>query len=118
MIDISDGLLADLGHILDLSRAGARLYLERLPLSDCYREKQPLFSQDPYTFPVSGGEDYELLFTTPPHKFAEVQSVMGETGTRCTAIGEITAAKGVSLLNADGAEYTPGDRGYNHFPGR
>lgn len=118
MIDISDGLLADLGHILDLSGVGARLFLERLPLSEDYLAMQKLVGGDIFSLPLSGGEDYELLFTTPPHKVSAVKSAMMEIGTRCAVIGEITAAKGVSLLTVGGDEFIPMGRGYNHFPGK
>jgi thiamine-monophosphate kinase len=116
MIDVSDGLLADLGHILDLSGVGARLFPERLPLSDDYIAQQGLVGGDFYALPLSGGEDYELLFTTSPDKIASVQSVMTEIGTRCTVIGEITAASGISIITATGEEYLQEHQGYNHFP--
>lgn len=115
MIDISDGLLADLGHILDLSGAGASLFPERLPLSEEYLARQGLVGGDIYSLPLSGGEDYELLFTTPPDKITAVQSAMMEVGTRCTVIGEITAVPGITLLTATGTEYSPEHHGYNHF---
>jgi thiamine-monophosphate kinase len=115
MIDISDGLLADLGHILDLSGVGARLFLDRLPLSADYLERYSATSEDIYYLPLSGGEDYELLFTTPPGKIAAAQVLLMEIGSGCAVIGEITAAAGLSLLTASGTEYTPAERGYNHF---
>lgn len=115
MIDISDGLLADLGHILDHSGTGARLYLEKLPISGEYREKQPLSKEEFFLFPLSGGEDYELLFTTPPDKAPALQSIFAETGTTATVIGEITPHAGLSVLTPSGIEYTPKYRGFNHF---
>jgi thiamine-monophosphate kinase len=115
MIDISDGFLADLGHILDLSGGGARLFLDRLPLSADYLERYSVTSEDIYSLPLSGGEDYELLFTTPPGKIVIAQAVLMESGSGCAVIGEITAAAGLSLLTASGTEYTPAERGYNHF---
>jgi thiamine-monophosphate kinase len=115
MIDISDGLLADLGHILDLSGGGARLFLDKLPLSADYLERYSAASEDIYSLPLSGGEDYELLFTAPAGKIATLQAVLMESGSGCAVIGEITAAAGLSLLTASGTEYTPAARGYNHF---
>jgi thiamine-monophosphate kinase len=115
MIDISDGLLSDLGHILELSGVGARLNLENLPLSDDYREKRSLFLDDPLLLPLSGGEDYELLFTSPPGKKTAVQSALNETGTRFAVIGEITACCGLSMFTASGSEYHVGNKGYDHF---
>ncbi len=115
MIDVSDGLLADLGHILDLSGTGGRLYLEKLPISGEYREKQPLSGEEFFSFPLSGGEDYELLFTAPPDKVPALQSIFAETGTAATVIGEITPHPGLSVLTPAGIEYSPKHKGYNHF---
>jgi thiamine-monophosphate kinase len=115
MIDISDGLLADLGHILDLSGGGARLFLDKLPLSSDYIGRHSVIREDIYSLPLSGGEDYELLFTTPPGKIATAQAILLGSGTGCSVIGEITATAGLSLLTASGLEYTPEERGYNHF---
>jgi thiamine-monophosphate kinase len=117
MIDVSDGLLADLGHIIDLSHVGARLYLEQLPLSVCYREKRSSVAEDdPYLLPLSGGEDYELLFTAHPDTAHMVDAVMAETGTRITTIGEITDSGRLSVLTSRGTEYPVVRKGYNHFP--
>ena len=116
MIDISDGLLADLGHILDLSGVGAHLMLAKLPISEEYRDKTATFASDIYTLALSGGEDYELLFTVPPAKVPLLHTITGETGTAITGIGEITSAAGIRIIAPDGTEYTPECRGYNHFP--
>jgi thiamine-monophosphate kinase len=115
MIDISDGLLADLGHILDHSGTGARLYLDKLPISGEYREKQSLFNEEFFLFPLSGGEDYELLFTVPPGKVPILQSIFAETGAATTVIGEITPKSGLSVITSSGIEYVPKRKGYNHF---
>jgi thiamine-monophosphate kinase len=115
MIDISDGLLADLGHILNHSGTGGRLYLEKLPISGEYREKQPISREEFFLFPLSGGEDYELLFTTPPDKVPALHSIFAETGTTATVIGEITPHAGLSVLTPSGIEYTPKHSGFNHF---
>jgi len=115
MIDISDGLLADLGHILELSGVGARINLDKLPLSGYYRENQPRFIADAFLLPLSGGEDYELLFTVHPGKLSAIQSSLKETGTLATIIGEITASGGISIYTATGDEYFPEQMGYNHF---
>jgi len=115
MIDISDGLLADLGHILDQSGTGGRLYLEKLPISGEYRAKQPLSGEEFFSFPLSGGEDYELLFTAPPGKVTALQSLFAETGTTATIIGEITPRPGLLVLTPAGIEYSPKHKGYNHF---
>ncbi|HLO26379.1 MAG TPA: thiamine-phosphate kinase [Geobacteraceae bacterium] len=115
MIDVSDGLLADLGHILDLSGAGARVDLAKVPLSASFLEQRPLLTEDPFLLPLSGGEDYELLFTASPAKMAAALDLLDRLGTRITAIGEITAAGGVQVLAEDGSEYQVAVSGYNHF---
>ena len=115
MIDISDGLLADLGHILKLSGAGARLYLEKLPISEEYREKQPLFKEEFFSLPLSGGEDYELLFTIPAGKISALQSMFAEPGIAATVIGEITPHDGISVLTSSGNEFSPRQTGFSHF---
>jgi thiamine-monophosphate kinase len=115
MIDVSDGLLADLSHILGQSGVGARLELDRVPLSGHFQGKCPSLAGDPYVFPLSGGEDYELLFTAPPAKLGDVRTILAETGTQVSVIGEITDSGRLSVTRADGSEYPTTHRGYNHF---
>jgi thiamine-monophosphate kinase len=115
MIDISDGLLADLGHILELSRVGARICLGRLPLSDDFLAKRDLAGEDLFSLPLGGGEDYELLFASSPENTSAIQTAMAETGTACTTIGEITSLPGLSIVAENGEEYLPEKQGYNHF---
>jgi thiamine-monophosphate kinase len=114
MIDVSDGLLADLGHILDLSGVGARVELARLPLSAAFTARKAELGEDPLLLPLAGGEDYELLFTAPPDRMDAVRAALAPTGTRASVIGEITAA-GVRVVAGDGSDYTVAARGYNHF---
>lgn len=115
MIDISDGLIADLGHILELSGTGARVDAGALPLSDYYLELAGQYSPEPYSFALEGGEDYELLFTLPPERFAEAAKIAGETCTIITAIGEIVADHGVSVALPGGGLYSRSKGGYDHF---
>ena len=112
MIDVSDGVLADLTHICELSRAGAKLHLAGLPLSDEYRES---CGADPFALALSGGEDYELLFCTPKGRAAEVEALFAGIGLNVSRIGEITGGDGVELIGPDGAVYQPGLRGFDHF---
>ncbi len=116
MIDVSDGLLADLGHILEQSGAGARLQLAQLPLSPSFRRTASAFTHDPFIFPLAGGEDYELLFTVPPAREAAVNEVLRGSGLRVSVIGEITRDSGLTVLDANGRSYPVTARGYNHFP--
>jgi thiamine-monophosphate kinase len=115
MIDVSDGLLADLGHILALSGVGARVELAKVPLSESFPVQRPPFAEDPFLFPLSGGEDYELLFTVPPAKRAAVGALLHRLGTRVSVIGEITADHGMKVVAEDGSDYPITAQGYNHF---
>jgi thiamine-monophosphate kinase len=112
MIDVSDGLLADLAHICDLSGVGARIDLERLPLSEEYRQA---CGADPYQLALSGGEDYELLFTAPPEKESEVETLLKRLGLKVTRIGEMVQGNAVEVAAADGRPYTPAKAGFDHF---
>lgn len=116
MIDVSDGLLADLGHILGQSGAGARVELARLPLSRFFREKGPLLAVDPFVFPLAGGEDYELLFTAPPARRGAIEELFRGLGSGVSIIGEVTDGQRLAVVGEDGSEYPIPARGYNHFP--
>jgi thiamine-monophosphate kinase len=114
MIDVSDGLLADLGHILDLSKVGARLELASLPLSPAFAAVKPGLGDDPFLLPLSGGEDYELLFTAPPGRAGAVREALAPLETRVSVIGEITSS-GLRVVGTDGSDYPVAVRGYSHF---
>lgn len=105
-IDISDGLAADLSHILAQSQVGAEINIEQLPIS-----KQLLEITSPehaLTLALTGGDDYELCFTIPPDKIQMLDF-------DCTCIGHITAKKGLHLRYANGNLYAGTLRGYQHF---
>lgn len=115
MIDISDGLLADLGHILECSGTGAQLELEKIPLSPFFLEKCRPLSRESYSMALAGGEDYELLFTAPASRQREISALFERLGTPVTAIGAITAGEKLSVMAGDGSEYGIDSRGFNHF---
>jgi thiamine-monophosphate kinase len=115
MIDISDGLHADLGHILESSSKGARICVDDLPLSDYFRECVPKSSPNYYRFPLSGGEDYELLFTLHPSKLKDAECAASITGTSISVIGEITEETGLFLAFSDGSRYDAELHCYDHF---
>ena len=118
MIDLSDGLLADLGHILDLSAVGARIYSEALPLSDTFREHFPTVTEEALSLALAGGEDYELLFTAPPEKIPLIFPLLEKLGTPVTVVGTITAEKTRAVISPDGRELSLNSKGYDHFTGR
>ncbi|MBJ6727883.1 thiamine-phosphate kinase [Geomesophilobacter sediminis] len=112
MIDVSDGLVSDLGHICELSGVGAKVEVELLPLSEEYRR---VCGADPYPLALSGGEDYELLFTAAPGQEKNVLALMQRLGLQTSIIGEITDGKGVELFRPDGSPYSPAKSGFDHF---
>ncbi len=111
-IDLSDGLVADLEHVLEASRCGARVYLERLPLSSVYRDR---FVELGWDVALANGDDYELLFTVPEKNLRQLEAVKSDFGCTVTAIGDITPGNGLTLLDAGGAIYQPRTRGHDHF---
>ncbi|MFN2309525.1 MAG: thiamine-phosphate kinase [Gammaproteobacteria bacterium] len=117
-IDISDGLLADLGHLLDASGVGATLWADRLPRSAAFRSVVP-GPQMPAWFelPLAGGDDYELCFTVPLSQVPVLTSLADELGLPLTAIGEIQAEPGLRCLGDDGRDVATARRGYEHFGG-
>ena len=116
MIDISDGLIADLGHILEASGVGAQVQLTQLPLSTSYREYVNTYYKNPYLLALAGGEDYELLFTAPEERPEALKKLTDDLALPITQIGEITdASDGVSIVGPDGKEFIVEQRGHDHF---
>ncbi len=95
-IDLSDGLVADLGHICERSGCAARVHAQRLPLSS--RVRSHVQESGDLALVVAGGDDYELCFTLP----ASTQSLLETLPFESTCIGEIIPGKGVELLQEDG----------------
>ncbi|WP_136515810.1 thiamine-phosphate kinase [Geomonas edaphica] len=112
MIDVSDGVLQDLGHICEMSGVGACLELAKLPLSDEYRSE---CAEDPFALALSGGEDYELLFCIPEGRDAEALEVCARAGVPVSVIGTVTAGSGIELTAPDGTSYRAPRRGFDHF---
>lgn len=118
MIDVSDGLLGDLGHILENPEVGADIHLARIPLSPCYREYFVRDSGESYSLALSGGEDYELLFTAQPGRRKEIISMFERLGTPVTEIGGITASRGIRVISPDGETLPVEKKGFDHFSRR
>ena len=113
-LDISDGLLADLGHILERSQVGAEIYLENLPLSHhlCTQYEQTQAEK----FALTGGEDYELCFTVSEEKREEMEQVLRSQGIKVTCIGQILpATSGLNLLKNGKKMALPTHIGFDHF---
>ncbi|RNC72311.1 MAG: thiamine-phosphate kinase [Desulfuromonadales bacterium] len=115
MIDVSDGVAADLGHILELSGVGARIDAGSLPLSPYFREHAPRVCADPALLALTGGEDYELLFSVPAGREAEAASILTGIGVPVTSIGAITTGGPLTVTAADGREIAVSRGGFNHF---
>ena len=111
-IDISDGLVSDLGHVLQQSRCGATIELHCLPCSAAVREAVELSAE--WSLPLSSGDDYELCFTIPAHKRAQLQELQKALQTPLTQIGIIEAQPGIRCVTADG-ETLDVKPGYDHF---
>lgn len=91
MMDVTDGLAGDLGHICDQSKVGARIFADRLPVAPENRALALVVHKDEWYFALNGGEDYELLFTARPDNAGKIaDQVSHETGTPVSVIGEIT----------------------------
>jgi thiamine-monophosphate kinase len=112
-IDVSDGLAQDLGHILERSRGGARLEVDRLPLSLALTRS--LDRDAAIATALAGGDDYELCFTVPPERAARLDTVVADWDCRCTRIGAITAEPGLRLVRADESAFHLDRPGYDHF---
>jgi thiamine-monophosphate kinase len=114
MCDVSDGLLADLGHICDASETGATVALAALPLSPPAR----LAVAGEPDLPVrlaAAGDDYELLFTAAPQATEAIGRLAAELGLPITAIGAIDTGSGVRLLDSNGHAIEIAAAGYRHF---
>jgi thiamine-monophosphate kinase len=115
MIDISDGLVRDLKHLTEESGVGAVIESSKLPLSDTLRDRLSK-NPDEITLPLAGGEDYELLFTSPAEKKEAIASLEKELGLRITPIGGIVQKqKGVTVIDEAGNPVIPGKDGFEHF---
>lgn len=112
-IDISDGLLADLAHACRASKVGARIELDRLPMSDTLRAA--FDEAHRHALQATGGDDYELCFTASPDLRDEIERIARGTGTPVTRIGCIEAGEGVRAFDARGRLWQPGRAGYQHF---
>jgi thiamine-monophosphate kinase len=111
-IDISDGLAADLGHILEQSGVGADIQLENLPCPDSLRN----FSEkERWSLQISGGDDYELCFTLPQALASKLPGLSLRCGIELTVIGTINQHKGLEFNTREGTQYKPETRGFQHF---
>jgi thiamine-monophosphate kinase len=113
MLDVSDGLLGDLGHILERSDCGARIEIAALPLAPLLATGADLRLAQRCL--LSGGDDYELLFAARPQHADKIAALSRTLELPITRIGTITAAKALLLRDADGHDHPPAQTGFDHF---
>ena len=112
-VDVSDGLLADLGHVCARSHVAARIDVDALPASAALMEG--IGEADRIALQASGGDDYELCFTAPADAGADIGAVSAQLGLRITRIGRIVAGEGVHPVDAKSQPWSSPRRGYDHF---
>ena len=113
MIDVSDGLLQDLGHLCEESQVGAVVEASALNLSLAYRT---ILGDQEWGLALTGGEDYELLFSTAPEQRTRVAELAEQCDCAITRIGTLVPrSEGVRVNGPDGNVYTPRRAGHDHF---
>jgi thiamine-monophosphate kinase len=116
MIDLSDGLLSDLGHICEESRVGAVLSKDKIPLSQELKSLAAHAGFDPLDFALSGGEDYVLLVTVPAAKTQDFElAYRDSTSSPVFVIGDIREEKGIGIMNENGSVQDLAPEGFDHF---
>ncbi len=115
-MDVSDGLIADLGHLCRASKLHADLEADRLPLSEAAQAALTAGLGE-FAALVSGGDDYEILFTAPAAAHDSLEALARDLDLALTPIGRMKAGEGVTLLDKTGGEISLARRGYNHFAG-
>jgi thiamine-monophosphate kinase len=111
-LDVSDGLVADLGHIADVSHVRIEVDAARIPLSTALKT---LWGEEAAVRAATAGDDYEIAFTAPASRRADVAGAAARSGVAVTEIGRVVAGEGVVLLDAAGCEIALSRAGYTHF---
>lgn len=114
VIDISDGLVSDLGHIIEASHMGATLSVDKIPVSPVFESYRKVIDENTWIdMAISSGDDYELCFTINP----ELQDMLHKRlpDIRLTCIGEINTSPGLRCVLGNGNEFVPALSGYDHF---
>ena len=116
-IDVSDGLIADLTHICRASQVGAKVYIDKVPVSQCLKQN---FPQDSIQLALTGGDDYQLCFTAEAEHEDQLREIAARLNINLSCIGEIVAAENSDAYRAtcfdkEGREISIARGGYSHF---
>lgn len=112
-IDISDGLIADLGHILKASEVGAEIAVEKIPLSAAMQ--QCVDNAAAWNYALTSGDDYQLCFTAAAEKHEQIMNTFREIKVPVCCIGEITQGSELVCKDIDGNNFKPSSHSYQHF---
>ncbi|MEQ8954729.1 MAG: thiamine-phosphate kinase [Gammaproteobacteria bacterium] len=112
-IDLSDGLVGDLGHILAASEVGARLWADQLPVSSALSDV--LSESNRLRAALFGGDDYELCFTAAAQHHEQIIQTATDIGAAVCVVGEIVAAAGLHISGADEVKHSMNQTAYRHF---
>jgi thiamine-monophosphate kinase len=112
-IDISDGLVSDIQHILKASQCGATIHVDKLPISQALKESVACSQAIDYA--LSAGDDYELLFTVSEEQKGHLETTLASANTHATYIGHLTGKAGKLELRQADKPYKYSAKGYEHF---
>ncbi len=116
MLDISDGLAADLGHLCERSGVGAELDASHIPIDPAAVEIAPRYGRDPQTLALYGGEDYQLLCALSPDRRDEALAALRVVGCAPVVIGRLTASEaGMAIRYEDGSVQPLAATGWDHL---
>ncbi|WP_293746952.1 AIR synthase-related protein, partial [uncultured Paraglaciecola sp.] len=112
-IDISDGLVSDIKHILKASQCGATIHVDKLPMSQALKES--VSNSQAIGYALSAGDDYELLFTVSEEQKGSLETALASANVHATYIGQLNGAVGKLELRQDEKPYEYTINGYQHF---
>ncbi len=114
-LDVSDGLMADAGHIAKESGLQGRIFADAVPLSPAFKALYQSTPEEGLKTAVTGGDDYELLFTAPPSERATIENLSLQLALPITRIGITQAGMGILLIGKDGNSINLSHQGWKHF---